>query len=90
MIDFFANQNHRMDGSEFLIESYFRCFYDFILNALYELEHLFPGIKNYHTHRQSARFRRNRCHLPSVSNSSGYNSCVSASYGIRNHFTRIL
>lgn len=81
MMEFYAIQNHRMDGSELLMDTYFRCFYDFITSAIRQLESVFPTLHKHHLRRQTNRFRTTRHYRNSgSSSSSGYNSSTTSMY----------
>lgn len=86
MVDFRASQHRRLEGYEPLMDTYFRCFYDFVTASMNQLENAFPGLHAYRSNRQSIN-KRHRFHsvcLPrqtrfSESISSGYTSCSSSS-----------
>jgi hypothetical protein len=86
MIDFCANQNRRLEGFESLMDTYFRCFYDFVTACMSQLETAFPGLHAYHSNRQSIKQGRAfyTPQLPrqsrfSTSSSSGYTSLSGSS-----------
>lgn len=78
-MDFYAARNHRhSDESEQLMESYFRCLYDFIASSMYKLDMTFPLLHDYYPHKQPTQTNfysvvRLPRH-PRRSSSSGYGS----------------